>query len=162
LTRSAPRLSTAPTRAPTTIAGLDWDRASESARLPDPPVGGHKRGADGLRVGNAPPAKREFRFLFDHGDEWHFGVKLLRAGVVEAGARLPEWWPATARRLPTLADGNELARLPARSLSYCRTRRFRAYISASAVDQAWARVPDGWRVAWPTQARMPAAWPGGR
>ena len=44
-----------------------------------------------------------------------------------------------------------------RLIAYLTTRRFSAYISSSAADQAEARVPDGWRVAWPTEARMPAA-----
>jgi Plasmid pRiA4b ORF-3-like protein len=70
------------------LSGKPWDRASEYARLPDPPVGGRNRGADGLRVGDAP-AKKEFLFLFDYGDEWHFGVRLVRTGEVEPGARYP-------------------------------------------------------------------------
>jgi hypothetical protein len=68
------------------LSGKPWDRASEYARLPDPPVGGRKRGADDLPVGDAP-ARKEFLFLFDYGDEWHFGVKLVRTGEVEPGAR---------------------------------------------------------------------------
>jgi hypothetical protein len=70
------------------LSGRPWDRDSEYARLPDPPVGGRERGADGLRVGDAP-ARKEFLFLFDYGDEWHFGVRLVRTGVVEPGARYP-------------------------------------------------------------------------
>jgi hypothetical protein len=67
------------------LSGKPWDRPSEYARLPDPPVGGRKRGADNLRVGDAP-ARTEFLFLFDYGDEWHFGVKLVRTGEVEPGS----------------------------------------------------------------------------
>ncbi len=70
------------------LSGKPWDRPSEYARLPDPPIGGRKRGADDLRVGDAP-ARKEFLFLFDYGDEWHFGVKLVRTGEVEPGARYP-------------------------------------------------------------------------
>jgi Plasmid pRiA4b ORF-3-like protein len=70
------------------LSGKPWDRASEYARLPDPPVGGPKRGAAGLRVDHAPDNK-EFLYLFDYGDEWHFGVKLVRTGEVEPGARYP-------------------------------------------------------------------------
>ncbi len=34
--------------------------------------------------------KKEFLFLFDYGDEWHFGVKLVRLSpAVEPGARYP-------------------------------------------------------------------------
>jgi hypothetical protein len=70
------------------LSGKPWDRPSEYARLPDPPVGGRKWGADDLRVDDAP-ARKEFLFLFDYGDEWHFGVQLVRTGEVEPGARYP-------------------------------------------------------------------------
>ena len=70
------------------LSGKPWDRASEYARLPDPPAGGRKRGADDLPVAQAP-ARKEFLFLFDYGDEWHFGVRLARTGEVEPGARYP-------------------------------------------------------------------------
>jgi Plasmid pRiA4b ORF-3-like protein len=70
------------------LSGKPWDRASEYARLPDPPGGRRKRGADDLRVRDAP-TKKELLFLFDYGDEWHFGVKLARTGEVEPGARYP-------------------------------------------------------------------------
>lgn len=70
------------------LSGKPWDRASEYARLPDPPIGGRKRGADDLPVGDAP-ARKEFLFLFDYGDEWYFGVKLVRTGEVEPGAGYP-------------------------------------------------------------------------
>ena len=34
--------------------------------------------------------KREFLFLFDYGDEWHFGVKLVRTSeTVGPGAQYP-------------------------------------------------------------------------
>jgi hypothetical protein len=34
--------------------------------------------------------KKEFLFLFDYGDEWHFGVKLVRLSpTVEPGVRYP-------------------------------------------------------------------------
>ena len=33
---------------------------------------------------------KEFLFLFDYGDEWHFGVKLVRLSpTVELGVRYP-------------------------------------------------------------------------
>jgi hypothetical protein len=85
------------------LSGRPWDRASEYARLPDPPVGGRKRGADGLRVGDAP-AKKEFLFLFDYGDEWHFGVKLVRTSVVEAGARYPRVVASRGQAPPQYPD----------------------------------------------------------
>jgi Plasmid pRiA4b ORF-3-like protein len=72
------------------LSGKPWDRASEYALLPDPdPLGGaRQRGADRLRVRDAP-ARREFLFLFDYGDEWHFGVTLARTGEFEPDARYP-------------------------------------------------------------------------
>ena len=85
------------------LSGRPWDRASEYARLPDPPVGGRKRGADGLRVGDAP-ATKEFLFLFDYGDEWHFGVKLVRTGEVEPGARYPRVVASQGQAPPQYPD----------------------------------------------------------
>jgi hypothetical protein len=72
------------------LSGKPWDRASEYARMagPDLTTGARLRGADRLRVRDAP-AGREFLFLFDYGDEWHLGVRLARTGEVEPGARYP-------------------------------------------------------------------------
>jgi hypothetical protein len=58
--------------------------------MPDPDLvtSTWKRVADRLRVRDAP-AGREFLFLFDYGDEWHFGVRLARTGEVEPGAHYP-------------------------------------------------------------------------
>jgi Plasmid pRiA4b ORF-3-like protein len=72
------------------LSGKAWDRASEFALMPDPGLlaGARQRGADRLRVRDAP-AGREFLFLFDYGDEWHFGVKLARTGEIEPGTRYP-------------------------------------------------------------------------
>jgi pRiA4b ORF-3-like protein len=85
------------------LSGKPWDRASEYERLPDPPAGGGKRGAGGLRVGDAP-ARKEFLFLFDYGDEWHFGVKLLRTGEVEPGARYPRVVASRGQAPPQYPD----------------------------------------------------------
>jgi Plasmid pRiA4b ORF-3-like protein len=72
------------------LSGKPWDRASEYARTTEPGLLAEerKRNADRLRVREAP-AGREFLFLFDYGDEWHFGVKLVRTGDVEPGVRYP-------------------------------------------------------------------------
>ena len=88
------------------LSGKPWDRASEYARLPDPPVGERMRGADGLRVGEAPPRK-EFLFLFDYGDEWHFGVRLVRTGEVEPGARYPRVVASQGQAPPQYPDLDE-------------------------------------------------------
>jgi hypothetical protein len=85
------------------LSGKPWDRPSEYARLPDPPIGGRKRGAGDLRVGDAP-ARREFLFLFDYGDEWHFGVKLVRTGEVEPGARYPRVLASQGEAPPQYPD----------------------------------------------------------
>jgi hypothetical protein len=48
------------------------------------------RAADRLRIRDAP-AGREFLFLFDYGDEWHIGVRLVRTGAApEPGVRYPQ------------------------------------------------------------------------
>jgi hypothetical protein len=85
------------------LSGKPWDRASEYARLPDPPSGRHKRGADGLRVSDAP-ARKEFLFLFDYGDEWHFGVRLVQTGQVEPGARYPRVVASQGQAPPQYPD----------------------------------------------------------
>jgi hypothetical protein len=61
------------------LSGKPWDGATEYARSPSPdPAGGRRaRAADRLRIRDAPAGK-EFLFLFDYGDEWHFGVRLVR------------------------------------------------------------------------------------
>jgi hypothetical protein len=85
------------------LSGKPWDQASEHARLPDPPLGDRKRGADSLRVGDAP-ARKEFLFLFDYGDEWHFGVKLVRTGELEPGARYPRVVASQGQAPPQYPD----------------------------------------------------------
>jgi Plasmid pRiA4b ORF-3-like protein len=84
------------------LSGKPWDRASEYARLDDPPFDGPERGADGLRVGDAPA--KEFLFLFDYGDEWHFGVKLVRTGEAEPGARYPRVVASKGQAPPQYPD----------------------------------------------------------
>jgi Plasmid pRiA4b ORF-3-like protein len=70
------------------LSGKPWDRSSEYALLADDPFGDPKQAADAIAVSQVP-ADREFLFMFDYGDEWHFGVKLVRAGEVEPGTRYP-------------------------------------------------------------------------
>src|SRR5215208_2165906 len=67
------------------LSGKAWDRTSEYAR---------QGRAARIRIGELPVpgarGTREFLFLFDYGDEWHFGVK--RVGVSDAvtpGAAYP-------------------------------------------------------------------------
>lgn len=72
------------------LSGKPWDRRTEYARIASDDLlgAGRKRLAGRLRVRDAP-AGREFLFLFDYGDEWHFGVKLARTGAIEPGAAYP-------------------------------------------------------------------------
>jgi hypothetical protein len=85
------------------LSGKPWDRASEYARLPEPPIGGRKRGAGDLRV-RETPAEKEFLFLFDYGDEWHFGVKLVRTGEAEPGAVYPRVVASQGQAPPQYPD----------------------------------------------------------
>ena len=58
------------------LSGKPWDGATEYARSPSPDDGRPARAADRLHIRDAPAGK-EFLFLFDYGDEWHFGVRLV-------------------------------------------------------------------------------------
>src|SRR5215216_5393694 len=53
------------------LSGKPWDGATEYARSPSPDDGRRARAADRLHIRDAPAGK-EFLFLFDYGDEWHF------------------------------------------------------------------------------------------
>jgi Plasmid pRiA4b ORF-3-like protein len=50
------------------------------------------------------PARKEFLFLFDYGDEWRFGVKLVRRGEVEPGARYPRVLASQGEAPPQYPD----------------------------------------------------------
>jgi hypothetical protein len=75
------------------LSGKPWDEATEYALSPSPdPAGGGRRAraADQLRIRDVPAGK-EFLFLFDYGDEWHFGVRLVRSGKApNPGLRYPQ------------------------------------------------------------------------
>jgi hypothetical protein len=78
------------------LSGKAWDRATEYAleSAPDPLFGGRARSARRVRLGEVPwpgaRGRKEFLFLFDYGDEWHFRVKLVRtADAVEPDAGYP-------------------------------------------------------------------------
>jgi Plasmid pRiA4b ORF-3-like protein len=71
------------------LSGKLWDRTSEYALLADDPFGDPKQAALDLPISQAP-ADKEPLFLFDYGDEWHFGVKLTGTGQpTRPGARYP-------------------------------------------------------------------------
>ena len=78
------------------FSGKPWDRATEYALHSEAnPLGGARpRAAGRIQLREAPfpgaTGKKEFLFLFDYGDEWHFGVKLQRVTEqVESGAQYP-------------------------------------------------------------------------
>ena len=78
------------------LSGKPWDRATEYAARSEPDLlgGARPRAAGRVRIQDVPlpgaAGKKEFLFLFDYGDEWHFGVKLVRTSVAaEAGTGYP-------------------------------------------------------------------------
>jgi Plasmid pRiA4b ORF-3-like protein len=78
------------------LNGRAWDPTSEYAldSQPDPLGGPRARAARRAPIRDVPfpgaSGKKEFLFVFDHGDEWHFGGKLVRLGPrVEPEARYP-------------------------------------------------------------------------
>ena len=78
------------------LSGKAWDRATEYALHSEADlVGGPRpRAAGRVQIREVPfpgaTGKKEFLFLFDYGDEWHFGVKLQRVTEqVESGAQYP-------------------------------------------------------------------------
>jgi hypothetical protein len=99
------------------LSGKPGERASEYAGPPDSfdsTVGRQERRADELRVDGAP-TKAEFLFLFDYGEAWHFGVKLVRTGEVEPGARYPRVVPSQGTAPPPVPGprrGGRLGRGP--------------------------------------------------
>ncbi len=78
------------------LSGKAWDRATEYAlhSEPDPFGGPRPRAAGRVQIREVPlpgaTGTKEFLFLFDYGDEWHFGVKLRRVTEqVEPGVQYP-------------------------------------------------------------------------
>ena len=78
------------------LSGKPWDRATEYALDSTPDIfdGSRPRAARRARIREVPwpgaAGKKEFLFLFDYGDQWHFGVKLVRTReTVTPGAQYP-------------------------------------------------------------------------
>ena len=78
------------------LSGRAWDDATEYALASErgPFQEGEARLARKVRIRDVPypgtDGKKEFLFLFDYGDEWHFGVKLVRiADTLEPKAQYP-------------------------------------------------------------------------
>jgi hypothetical protein len=79
------------------LSGKPWDRATEYALDSTPDIfdGSRPRAARRVRIREVPlpgaAGKKEFLFLFDYGDQWHFGVKLVRTSeTVAPGAQYPQ------------------------------------------------------------------------
>src|SRR5215213_11565247 len=64
------------------LSGKAWDRASEYALHSEADMmgGPRSRAAGRVQIRDVPfpgaTGKKEFLFLFDYGDQWHFGIKL--------------------------------------------------------------------------------------
>lgn len=78
------------------LSGKAWDTDTEYAVSPDEDIftGKSAHDANTTLIRDVPypgkTGKQEFLFIYDFGDEWHFGVKLLRqTPTVEAKARYP-------------------------------------------------------------------------
>ncbi len=78
------------------LSGKAWDTDTEYAVSPDEDIftGITAKDANTTLIRDVPypgkTGKKEFLFVYDFGDEWHFGVKLLRQNpTIEAKARFP-------------------------------------------------------------------------
>jgi hypothetical protein len=96
------------------LSGKAWDDTTESALDPTPGLLGEAepRGAAGVAIRDVPyPGKtgqQEFLYLFDYGDEWHFGVKLLRQNpTTEPRNRYPRVAARTGANPPQYPDAEE-------------------------------------------------------
>ena len=87
------------------LSGKPWDRTSEYALLGDDPFGDPKQTAQDLPIPQVP-ADKEFLFLFDYGDEWHFGVKLIGTGQPTPARRALSPTRRHPRQRPTAIPSN--------------------------------------------------------
>ncbi len=78
------------------LSGKAWDRTTEYALHSEANLlgGARPRAASRIEIREVPfpgaTGTKEFLFLFDYGDEWHFGVKLMRTSeVVAPGVTYP-------------------------------------------------------------------------
>ena len=93
------------------LSGKAWNAATEYARQGRAdPFGGPRAAAAGwVRIDQVPfPGKagqKEFLFLFDYGDEWHFGVKLVRTSeAVTPGVTYPRVVASVGEAPPQYPD----------------------------------------------------------
>jgi Plasmid pRiA4b ORF-3-like protein len=96
------------------LSGKPWDRATEYALHSEADLGGGPlpRAAGRVQIREVPfpgaTGKKEFLFLFDYGDEWHFGVKLRRVTEqVEPGAQYPRLVARQGEAPPQYPDPDE-------------------------------------------------------
>jgi hypothetical protein len=96
------------------LSGKPWDRATEYAldSAPDLLGGSRPRAARRARLREVPlpgaAGKKEFLFLFDYGDEWYFGVKLVRTSeTVAPGAQYPRVTASHGEAPPQYPDLDE-------------------------------------------------------
>jgi hypothetical protein len=99
------------------LSGKAWDRATEYALHSSRELlgGARQRAASGVTMREVPfpgvAGKKEFLFLFDYGDEWHFGVKLVRLSEqVQPDARYPRIVASQGQappQYPALEDDSE-------------------------------------------------------
>ncbi len=78
------------------MSGRAWDASTEYALEGKSSLFGLRRSrfANRVRIGDlalqGQAGQKEFLYIFDYGDEWHFSVKLVRvADAVERGATYP-------------------------------------------------------------------------
>lgn len=93
------------------LSGKAWDEHSEYAMLNEPSMFDREPppAAGDIQIRDVPfpgvRGKQEFLFLFDYGDEWHFGVKLLRTSeTLEPGARYPRVVASSGEAPPQYPD----------------------------------------------------------
>jgi hypothetical protein len=102
------------------LSGKPWDHSTEYALSSTPDqLGGllgdrhpRPRAAKRVRICEVPfpgaTGKKEFLFLFDYGDEWHFGVKLVRTSeTVDSGAQYPRVIASHGEAPPQYPDLDE-------------------------------------------------------
>ncbi len=100
------------------LSGKAWDTTTEyTLAAGAAPVtglvpvarGAQARLAGAVQIRDVPypgaTGKQEFLFLFDYGDEWHFGVKLLGTSpIVEPGADYPRVVASAGEAPPQYPD----------------------------------------------------------
>ena len=96
------------------FSGKAWDRATEYALHSEADFAGgpRPRAAGRVQLRDVPfpgaTGKKEFLFLFDYGDEWHFGVKLRRVSEqVEPRAQYPRVVASQGDAPPQYPDFDE-------------------------------------------------------